>query len=168
MGGAHRDLSGLVANILGGARHVTHDSNRDRVNADCEILHHCCAAVPVPQRQQKPKNLKDEFDLPVKKTSFEPVPEVYHIETEGDLNISTTRHRSSERARLTKVSVSAQPTWAGPRKWIVDSGSAFHIYPKKRWFKSLNKMRLYFTHTNMIFSMGVDGKDKVSKSLEMK
>ena len=34
--------------------------------------------------------------------------------------------------------------------------------------KSLNKMRLYFTHTNMIFSMGVDGKDKVSKSLEIK
>ena len=29
-------------------------------------------------------------------------------------------------------------------------------------------MRLYFTHTNMIFSMGVDGKDKVSKSLEIK
>ena len=29
-------------------------------------------------------------------------------------------------------------------------------------------MRLYFTHTNMIFSMGVDGKDKVSKNLELK
>ena len=27
--------------------------------------------------------------------------------------------------------------------------------------KSLNKMRLFFTHTNMIFSMGSDGKDKV-------
>ena len=32
--------------------------------------------------------------------------------------------------------------------------------------KSLNKMRLYFTHTNMIFSMGSDGKDKVSKSFK--
>jgi low density lipoprotein-related protein 2 len=27
--------------------------------------------------------------------------------------------------------------------------------------KSLTKMRLYFTHTNMIYSMGMDGKDKV-------
>ena len=27
--------------------------------------------------------------------------------------------------------------------------------------KSLNKMKLFFTHTNMIFSMGMDGKDKV-------
>ena len=35
--------------------------------------------------------------------------------------------------------VSARIIWRGPREWIIDSGSAFHVYPLKQWDRSLDR-----------------------------